>query len=143
MQVTQSYNPATLAQEAAFTAITTVETAVITVTDGKYPPKSQLTAYFDVTNIHDAVSIYIRYYFTPDFGVTWLPMLTRQTSNGELKDLPGFSLIDSTTYSPGSNMYTACDNVPMPATTGFKITLQASAGTTGAAGKVWSLVRDN
>src|SRR5258707_3328004 len=99
-QQTVAYNGATLAGQASAVSITTSETTMLIVSDGKYPPKSQLTLYFDVDLSGGTItSAKFRLYYSYDSSnvaagsVVWYAVPVQNLSTGGLVDTP--ILIDS------------------------------------------------
>jgi hypothetical protein len=147
MQVTSSYNQATLAGQATAASITTAETTVLTVTDPKYTQKSQLSLYFDVDLSGGTItSAQFRVYFTYDSpsvaanSVVWYPVPIQNLSTGQLFDTP--IIIDSNSHAYTTNKYREVYDLPMSGAQQFKVTA-IGIGSSTAAATITAVVRDN
>ncbi len=110
---------------AASITITTSETKLFEVTEMTPFRKSQITCMYNIT-IGSATSVKLRYYFSPDFGVTYFQVPLKTLSTGVLSDTP--SVMDTTSPSKDSGTtFQFVEDFPMSGTTAFKITGQAVA----------------
>ena len=143
MQSNVSYNLPTLAGSATAVSITTSEAAVLTISDLKYPMKSQLTLYFDVDLSGGTItSVKFRLYFsTTNASETWYPVPVRNLSTGELVDLP--IIIDSTSYAYATNKYRAVYDIPMSSAAALQVTAIGVGSSTATLNTIAAMVRDN
>lgn len=138
MQVTASYNGATLAAKSSVTSIPTSETTLMTITDAKYLMKSQIAFLISVAP-GSSTGVKIRYYASVD-GLTYYPIPSKNVGTGVLTDLP--SELTSASYVDASSNWVATDELPMPACMAFKVTGQ-SVTATATLNSAWLVVRDN
>lgn len=120
-------------------SIATSETTLVTLTDAKYFRKSQLTVYFDCS-LGSATSVKIRYYQSPDNGVTYYQLPYRNDSTGELIDDP--TVLDSNSPIQASTHIRTYEDIPITGTTAYKITGQA-VGSTATMNVINVFAKDN
>lgn len=148
MQVTSSYNGATLAGQAATVSVTTSETTMLIVSDLKYPAKSQLTLYFDLDLSGGTItSTKFRLFFSYDSNsvaansVVWYPVPIQNLSTGQLLDTP--IIIDSNAYAYASGKYRAVYDIPMSSAMQLKVTAIGVGSSTATLNLLTAVVRDN
>ena len=111
------------------------ETPVFLIAGLNSMAKSQLSAYLTAASGNNAT---FYYYYSPDVGVTWIPLCLYNTSTGELTQRS--VLLDSGSYTYNSN-YEGLDNIPMSAASMLLITGKSS--TSSQAYTCTVVVRDN
>jgi len=129
MQATVSYNAPAGARNTitAPTTLTSTETDLFVITDPNFLKKSQLTVYGTVT-LGAVASATFYYYMSPDNGTTWFPISLYSTTTGEMTRKS--VLVDSGTGTfPTTGAYRFIDNVPLGATTQFKVRGKSDSGT--------------
>jgi hypothetical protein len=146
MQVTSSYNGATLAGQVSAASITTAETDVLVVSDMKYPQKSQLTLYFDVDLSGGTItSARFHLFFSYDSpsapATTWYPVPIQNLSTGQLFDTP--IIIDSNAYAYAAGKYREVYDIPMSSAMQFKVTVIGIGAATATLNTLTAVVRDN
>lgn len=148
MNVTSSYNGATLAGQANAVSVTTAEANVLVVSDFKYPAKSQLTLYFDLDLSGGTItSVKFRIYYAFNSSdvaagsVAWYPVPIQNLSTGQLLDTP--IVIDSNAYAYASGKYRAVYDIPMSSAAQFKVTAIGVGSSTATLNNITALVRDN
>ena len=124
----------------ANTTIATSETDLMIVIDGKFTRQSQLTAFYDIT-LGGATNIAIRYYMSPDKGVTWFQVPLKDKTTNILGDTPS----NITSASPTqSGHIKVIEDVPLSGNWGYKITGQATnSGTAATLVTGYIYIRDN
>lgn len=105
--------------------LTTSEVDLIIVTKLQDLCKSQLTIYGGVT-LGGVASATFYYYLSPDNGTTWFPISLYATATGVITQRA--VVVDATTYATGGVSRFA-DNVPLGASTAFKVTGKSATGT--------------
>lgn len=103
------------------TEIDTSEGDILIVRDFKFLQKSQVSVYFAV-ELGSATEVKFSYYVSPDGGLTWFKLPTRNDSTGLLSDIP--TKVDATSPTQGG-IIQVVDEFPMSATNCLKITGQA------------------
>lgn len=137
MQINYGF-PGVAKTATAGSTITTSEAAIMTITDGNFLRQSQLTVYLKVT-LGSATSVKIRYYYSPDNGLTYFQVPVKNDSSGLLADIP--SVLDATSPTQ-SGAIMVVEDIPYSGSGAFKVTAQAvGASATLNAGYVY--VRDN
>lgn len=118
--------------------ITTSETDIMVVTDGKFIRQTQLSIYLKVT-LGSATGLKIRYYMSPDNGTTWFQIPIKDKITGVLYDTPSIISSDSPTQSSAQLIV---EDVPLSGGTAYKVTAQ-SVGSSSTLNKGYIFIRDN
>ena len=137
-----SYNPAALGGKLLepVTLNGTTETVLVEIEDDKFLAQSQVSVYLEA-ELNSSSEIEIRYYSSPDKGLTWYQIPTKDPSSGVLEDTP--TVLDSTSPSEGS-VIRIVEDIPVSAGHAFRVTAIAD-GDSAFAGINQCLVlfRDN
>ncbi len=137
MQMIAYNTPGQAGQKLAQT-VTTSEADVVVILDYKYAEKSQITNYFDVS-LGSASAVNIRYYYSPDNGITWFQMPIKNNSTGVLVDTP--TVLNSTSPADGGTIKTI-EDFGFSAATAYKVTAQ-SVGANATINSLTVYIRDN
>lgn len=128
-----SYSPAEVAVYVSAVTVQTSETLIASFTDQSGAQKSQLSVFIDYS-LNDATSITLRYYQSPDKGVTWYQIPDKDESTGQL--LNNGSILAS--GSPAK----VVEDIAMSGSFAFKVTAQ-SAGADATINNLYVIARDN
>lgn len=138
-----AYNNPVQAGETLALATDTTEKTVLTVTDLRFLAKSQFSAFWDIT-LGTHTSMKLRYYFTTSKlsggNPIWHQVPTKNVSTGVLADIP--SVVDSTSPAQSTNIRLV-EDFGVSGATGFKVTAQGVAGTSGTVNTLTVMLRDN
>lgn len=140
MQTAINYSVPGQAARVASKNVTTSGVDILTaaISDGGHLRKSQFTI-FVTADLTSATNVKLRFLYSPDVGTTWIATPIINNSTGVAVDTP--VIIDSSSYSLGSNVYGAVIDLPVSAATAFK--LHGTATTATSTVNVWVFERDN
>ncbi len=134
------YDQSTPGGKIGTTTLTTSEQDLVVISTGGTLAKSQLTVFIN-TALGGAASIKFRYYASPDSGTTWFAVPIKNSTSGELADVPSVVDSGSPTQDSGTS-YKVYENVATPACTNFKVTGYTNTST-ATLNSLFVVARDN
>jgi hypothetical protein len=132
-----SYNEPGQASYKSITVATT-GTDILTISDLSQLKKSQFSI-MSTADLTSATNVKLSFLYSPDNGTTWVGVPIISNTTGVAADIP--TIINTTSYSLGSNIYGSIIDIPVSGATSFKI--KGTATTAESAVKVWVFARDN